>query len=125
ILLFHTTQFSIELCLLTCFYVILILLRDYILKLDSQRMLRTLFIFLQLTLSLIITVWSESFFAQIYTLILVGEFTFYHTRKYSMLFTLISYVSCVLSHLIYHEFPPFQQIYYLLPRVVDYLAIFG
>jgi signal transduction histidine kinase len=125
ILLLHTTQFSIGLCLLACGYVILVLIRDYILKLDLQRMTGTLFIILQLTLSLILTVWSESFFAQIYPLILVGEFTFYHTRNHSIIFTLVSYVSCVFSQLIYHDFPPFEEIYYILPRAIDYFALFG
>lgn len=125
VLLLHTTRFSIGLCWLASSYVILIVIRDYILKLDLQRMTGTLFILVQLTLALVITVWSQSFFAQVYTLILVGEFAFYHARKYAILFTLVSYISCVLSHLIYRQFPPFEQIYYIFPRFIDYFAIFG
>jgi signal transduction histidine kinase len=125
VLLFHTTQLSTGLVSLACGYVILVLVRDYILKLDLQRFVGTLFIILQLIIVLFLTIWSESFFAQVYSLILVGEFAFYHSRNYSLLFTLVSFLSSLFSNLIYHQFPPFEEIYYILPRAIDYFAIFG
>jgi signal transduction histidine kinase len=125
VLLFHTTQFSVGLISLACSYVILVLVRDYILKLDLQRIAGTLFIILQFIIVLFLSIWSESFFAQVYSLILVGEFAFYHSRNYSLLFTLVSFLSSLFSNLIYHQFPPFEEIYYILPRAIDYLAIFG
>jgi signal transduction histidine kinase len=125
ILLFHTNRFSLELCLLTCTFVAAVLLRDYILKIDLHRMPGTLFIFFQLALAFVISMLSEDFFSQIYILILIGEFTFYHSRNHSIIFTIISYVSCVLSLWIYKQFPPFEEIFYLIPRAIDYFAIFG
>jgi signal transduction histidine kinase len=124
-LLLHTTKFSIGLCLLSCTYITFVLIRDYIMKIDLQRMIGVLFLFFQLALAFVISVWSESFFVQIYIFILVGEFTFHHSRIHSIIFTIVSYAFCVLSLLIYRHFPPFEQISYLMPRVIDYFAIFG
>lgn len=124
-LLLHTTKFSIELCLLACGYVVIVVIRDYVLKLDLHRVSGAVYIIFQLVICLVITVWSESFFAQVYSLILVGEFALYHTRTHSLIFTAVSYVSCVFSHLLYRQFPPFSEIYYIFPRVIDYVAIFG
>jgi signal transduction histidine kinase len=125
ILLLHTTKFSIMLCLLSCTFITVLLIRDYIMKIDLHRMTGILFIFFQLVLAFVISVLSEDFFAQIYILILIGEFTFHQSRIHSLLFTIVSYASCVLSLWIYREFPPFEQIYYIVPRVIDYFAIFG
>lgn len=85
----------------------------------------TLVTILQLAISIIIAVWSESFFAQIYLLILIGEFTFYHSKIHSIIFTTVSYACMLLGVMIYRQFPPFEQIYFLLPRVIEYFAIFG
>jgi signal transduction histidine kinase len=85
----------------------------------------TLFIYAQLALAFVISVLSEDFFAQIYILILIGEFTFYHSRTHSFLFTAASYISNVSSNLIYRQFPPFEQIYPIIPRVIEYVAIYG
>jgi signal transduction histidine kinase len=125
ILLLHTTELSIGLCLLSCSYITIVLIRDYIMKIDLQRMTGTLFIFFQLALAFVISVLSEDFFAQIYILILIGEFTFHHSRNHSIIFTIVSYACCVLSLWIYRQFPPFEQIYYIIPRVIEYFAIFG
>ncbi len=125
ILLLHTTKFSIELCLLSCIYVTVVLIRNYIMKIDLRSKTGVLFIFSQLALAFVISVVSEDFFAQIYILILIGEFTFHHSRIHSIIFTVVSYASCVLSLLIFRQFPPFEQIYYVIPRVVEYLGIFG
>jgi signal transduction histidine kinase len=125
VLLLHTTEFSIGLCLLSCIYITVLLIRDYVLKVELHRMTGILFLFFQLALAFVISVWSESFFAQIYILILIGEFTFYHSRNHSIIFTIMSYACCVLSLWIYRQFPPFEQIYYVLPRVIEYFAIFG
>ncbi|MBP1995523.1 sensor histidine kinase [Paenibacillus eucommiae] len=125
ILLLHTPNFSLALCLLSCSYAILVLLRDYFLKLDLRRMPGTLFIILQLILSIVLSVWSESFFAQIYLLILIGEFTFYHSRTHSIIFTIVSYITILIGVMSYRQFPNFEEIYLLFPRVIDYFAIFG
>jgi len=125
ILLLHTAEFSIKLCLLSCCYIAVLLIRDYIMKIDLQRMTGLLFLFFQLALALVIAVLSEDFLAQIYILILIGEFTFHHPRNHSILFTIVSYACFVLSLQIYHHFPPFEQIYYVMPRVIEYFGIFG
>jgi signal transduction histidine kinase len=125
VLLLHTTKFTIGLCLLTCTYIAAVLIRDYIIKIDLHRMTGTLFLCFQLALAFVISLLSEDFFAQIYILILIGEFTLHHSRNYSIIFTVLSYASCVLSLLIYHQFPPFAQIYFVFPRVIEYFAIFG
>ncbi|TXK79635.1 sensor histidine kinase [Paenibacillus sp. N3.4] len=125
ILLLHTPDFSIELCSLSCSYVAIVLIRDYIMKIHLQRTTGMLFLFVQLALALVISVLSEDFFAQIYILILIGEFTFHRSKNHSIIFTIVSYVCCVLSLRIYHYFPPFEQIYYVLPRIIEYFAIFG
>jgi signal transduction histidine kinase len=125
ILLLHTTKFSIGLCLLSCTFVTVVLIRDYIMKINLHRMTGILFLFFQLALAFVISVLSEDFFSQIYIFILIGEFTFYQSRNQSIIFTIVSYACCVLSLWIYRQFPPFEQIYYILPRVIDYFAIFG
>ncbi|NQX69166.1 hypothetical protein HQN90_23830 [Paenibacillus alba] len=125
ILLFHTPDFSFELCLLSIGYMVAVLIRDYIMKINLQRPKGLLFLFFQLALAIVISVLSEDFFAQIYILILIGEFTFYRSRNQSILFTIASYLICVISLRIYHYFPPFEQIYYVLPRIIEYFAIFG
>jgi signal transduction histidine kinase len=125
ILLLHTTQFSVGLCLLSCTYITVVLIRDYIMKINLQRMTGILFLCFQLALAFVMSVWSESFFAQIYIFILIGEFTFHHSRNHSIIFTIVSYACCVLSLWIYRQFPPFEQIFYIIPRVIEYFAIFG
>ncbi|OMF30089.1 hypothetical protein BK133_17135 [Paenibacillus sp. FSL H8-0548] len=125
VLLLHTANLSFGLALLSCSYAVLVLIRDYLLKLDLSRMMGTLFIIFQLALSLVISIWSESFFAQIYLLILIGEFTFYHSRGHAIIFTTVSYVSIIIGVLIYRQMPPLEQVYLLFPRVIDYFAIFG
>jgi signal transduction histidine kinase len=84
-----------------------------------------LFLFFQLALAFVISVWSVDFFAQIYILILIGEFTLHHSRVRSILFTLVSYGVSLLSLWIYRQLLPFEQIYYVLPRILEYFAIFG
>ncbi|MCD9024697.1 sensor histidine kinase [Cohnella silvisoli] len=125
ILLMHTAKFSIGLLLLSCFYITVVLVRDYIMKVDLRRMTGIRFLLLQLLLALVISVWSESFIAQIYLLILIGEFTFHHSRIHSLIFTIMTYACIFLGVLVYRHFPPFDQIYFLIPRVIDYFAIFG
>lgn len=124
-LLLHTTMFSIELCLLTCTFVAVVLIRDYILKIDLQRMTGILFLFLQLGMALVILVWSEDFFAQAYILILIGEFTFHQSRNRSIIFTIVSYTCCLLSLWMFDQFPPYEEITLSFPRIIEYFAIFG
>ncbi|MDF2651268.1 MAG: sensor histidine kinase [Paenibacillus sp.] len=125
LLLIHTTEFSFRLFLLCCTYNAIVLIRDYILKIDLRRMTGILFLFFQLALAFVISVWSVDFFAQIYILILIGEFTLHHSRVRSILFTLVSYGVSLLSLWIYRQLLPFEQIYYVLPRILEYFAIFG
>ncbi|MCR8631160.1 sensor histidine kinase [Paenibacillus radicis (ex Xue et al. 2023)] len=124
-LLLHTTEFSIGLCLLSCTFVVVVLIRDYIMKIDLHQPIGVLFLFFQLALALFISVMSEDFFAQVYILILIGEFTFHHSRNHSIIFTIVSYAGCLLSLWTFHQFPPFEPIYYAFPRVIEYFAIFG
>jgi signal transduction histidine kinase len=124
-LLLHTTEFSIELFLLSCTYITVVLIRDYIMKIDLQRITGILFLLFQLALAFVISVLSEDFLAQIYILILIGEFTFHHSRKHSIIFTIVSYACILLGLLIYRHFPPFEQIYLILPRAIEFFAIFG
>ncbi|OPH58372.1 hypothetical protein BC351_23735 [Paenibacillus ferrarius] len=125
ILLVHTPDFSFELCLLSIGYMVAVLIRDYLLKINLNSPTGFLFLIFQLALAIVISVLSEDFFAQIYILILIGEFTFYRSRNQSILFTIASYLICVISLRIYHYFPPFDEIYYVLPRIIEYFAIFG
>ncbi|WP_240414235.1 sensor histidine kinase [Paenibacillus periandrae] len=124
-LLLHTTNFSIGLCLLTCTFIAVVLFRDYILKVDLHRRTGVLFLVSQQALALIIWVVSEDFFAQVYVLILIGEFTFHHSRNRSLIFTIVSYICCVLSLWIFKQFPPYEQIFFTFPRIIEYFAIFG
>ncbi|NOU91776.1 hypothetical protein GC093_00785 [Paenibacillus sp. LMG 31456] len=124
-LLLHTTEFSIGLCLLTCTFVAVVLIRDYVLKVNLHQKTGILFLFFQLALALVILVMSEDFFAQVYILVLIGEFTFHHSRNHSILFTIVSYTCCLLSLWIIQQFPPFEEIYYAFPRIIEYFAIFG
>ncbi|QBP42672.1 sensor histidine kinase [Paenisporosarcina antarctica] len=125
LLLLHTTEFSFELCLLSFTYIFLLLIRDYMIKIDLHRIIGVLFLFFQLALALVIFVWSGSFFAQVFVLILIGEFTLHHSRNLSLFFTIVSYTFSLISLMAYRNFPPFEQIYVFLPRVIEYFAIFG
>ncbi|OCT16897.1 hypothetical protein A8709_00865 [Paenibacillus pectinilyticus] len=124
-LLFHTNHFSIGLCLLACTYVVIVLMRDYVFKITLHVGTGMRILYAQLALALVICVWSESFFSQIYLLILIGEFTFHQSRKQAIIYTTVNYVCILLGVMIYRQFPPFEQIYLLIPRVVDFFAIFG
>lgn len=124
-LMLHTSKFSVGLLLLACTYVAVILLRDYILKIALHGNMGIPLLYGQLVLALVICVWSESYFAQIYLFILIGEFTFHHARKHAIIFTIVTYVTNLVGVLIYRQFPPFEQIYLIIPRVIDFLAIFG
>ncbi|CAM4479690.1 signal transduction histidine kinase [Paenibacillus endophyticus] len=124
-LLFHTNHYFVGLLLLLGTYVLAVFVRNYIMKVNLQSKAGMLCLIFQLAIASLISIGSESFFAQIYILVLVGEFSFHHRRSHSLLFTMASYVSCVLGLLVYRQFPPFQEIFYLLPRIVEYFAIFG
>ncbi|MDF2713948.1 MAG: sensor histidine kinase [Paenibacillus sp.] len=124
-LILHTNKLSIELVLLIGGYIAIVLVRDYIMKVDLYQGTGSLFLWFQLSLAFFIAILSEDFFAQVFILILIGEFTFYHSRAYSFLFTAVSYAGFVLSVMIFRQFPSFGQIYYIFPRVIEYLAIFG
>lgn len=125
LLWFHTSKFSVGLLLLSCTYVAVVLMRDYILKIALHGKIAIPLLYGQLALALVICVRSESYVSQIYILILIGEFTFHHARKHAIVFTTVTYASNLLSVLIYRHFPPFEQIYFIIPRVIDFLAIFG
>jgi len=125
ILLFHTNSFSIGLCITSFFYPLAVFLRDYIFNINLQTTIGRLYIVFQFILSLVIIIWSESFFAQIYVMILIAEFTFYHSLKRSFLFTTISYVILLIGVVSYRDTPFFEDVYLLLPRVIDFYAIFG
>jgi signal transduction histidine kinase len=124
-LLLHTANFSIGLLLLSCTYIVVVLIRDYIMKVDLHRNTGIQFLYLQLLVALFISIWSESFFSQIYLLILIGEFTFYQSRNHAIIFTIVTYVCILTGVLIYRQFPLFEDIYLLIPRVIDYFAVFG
>ncbi|OAS13326.1 sensor histidine kinase [Paenibacillus oryzisoli] len=124
-LLFHTSKFSVGLLLLACTYIAGVLTRDYILKIALHSKRGFQFLYAQLALALVICVWSESYFSQIYLLILIGEFTFHHGRKHAIIFTIVTYVCVLLGVMIYRQFPPFEDIYLIIPRVIDFFAIYG
>lgn len=124
-LLMHTPNWSIGLCLLSCSYAVLVFIRDYIVKLDLGGKTGTVILVGQMIVSIVIAVWSESFFAQIYLLILIGEFTFYRSRKQAIVFTIVSYISIMLGVLSYRQQPLYEDIYILFPRVIDFFAVFG
>lgn len=124
-LLLHTAAFSFGLFLLAIGYTVVVLIRDYVIKLNLHRKTGMLFLYSQLILALVVCVWSESFFAQIYILILIGEFTFHHSKNHAIIFTAISYVSILLGVIVYRDFPPMEQIYLIIPRAIEYFAIFG
>jgi len=94
-------------------------------KVDLHRNTGIQFLYLQLLVALFISIWSESFFSQIYLLILIGEFTFYQSRNHAIIFTIVTYVCILTGVLIYRQFPLFEDIYLLIPRVIDYFAVFG
>src|SRR5690606_17331127 len=99
-LLIHTSNFSVGLCFTSVLYTLVVFFRDYIFKIKLQSLVGTIYIAFQLVMSLIIIVWSESFIAQIYGMILIAEYTFYHSLKRSILFTTICYIAimlCVVS----------------------------
>jgi signal transduction histidine kinase len=123
--LLHTSAFSTGLCLIACAYIPVVLIRDHILKLDLQSVKGTLFLFFQLALAFVIAIMSEDFFAQVYILILIGEFTFHHSRNQSILFTTLSYFCFVLSLRIFQHPPLYEKIFDFMPRVIEYYAIFG
>jgi signal transduction histidine kinase len=125
LLLLHTSHLSVMLGLFVGGYVSINLIRDFIVRADLQGTTGALILIFQLLLAFVIATLSEDFFAQIFILILIGEFTFHQPRTYAILFTLFSYISIVLSLWIYQDFPPFEQIYHILPRVIEYWAIFG
>jgi signal transduction histidine kinase len=124
-LLFHTSKFSVGLLLLAFSYVTAVLMRDYILKIALHSRSGFQFLYAQLALALVICVWSESYFSQIYLLILIGEFTFHHGRKHAIIFTIVNYACILLGVMIYRQFPPFEDIYLIIPRVIDFFAIYG
>jgi signal transduction histidine kinase len=124
-LMFHAAKLSTWLVLLLFGYVLVVFIRDYIMKVNLEGMAGLLFLSFQLALATVLSIGSESFFAQIYILVLVGEFSFHRSRIHSIIFTMMSYISCVLGLFIYRQFPPFNEIVYILPRIIEYFAIFG
>ncbi|MCS7463712.1 sensor histidine kinase [Paenibacillus doosanensis] len=124
-LMLHTAHLSIGLLSLLGVYIAIVLIRDYFLNIQLHRRSGFWFLCVQLALALVICIKSESFFGQIYLLVLIGEFTFHQSRNHSIMFTAATYISIFIGVVIYRDFPTFEQIYLLIPRVVDYVAIFG
>lgn len=125
ILLFHTTHLSLGLILLTLLYMATLFIRDYVLKLDLNRPAGAVCLVAQMLLAMTISVLSESFVAQAYILILIGEFSFYRRRSHAIVFTAASYLCIVTAVMIYRDMPLFQDVYMLFPRIIDFLAVFG
>lgn len=124
-ILLHSNESTIKLSLLVVTYFLIFWMRDYLLKIDLKQIQGIIYLFIQLAIALVIFVWSGSFFAQIYVLILIGEFSLHHSKKLSFLFTFIAYSSSVVCLMVYRNFPEFEDIYLYFPRVIDYVAIFG
>jgi len=125
ILFFHTSNFSTGFLILTCTYILIILIRDYVLKVGLHLRIGILFLLAQFTLALVICVWSESYVSQIYLLVLIGEFTFHHGTRQSIIFTIVCYISNLAGVLLYRQPASIiGEIYLLFPRGIDYFAIF-
>jgi signal transduction histidine kinase len=106
-------------------YILIVLIRDYVLKISLHRSIGIVFILAQFILALVICIWSESFVSQIYLLILIGEFTFHHGTKQSIIFTIVCYISNLAGVLLYRQSSSIiGEIYLLFPRGIDYFAIF-
>lgn len=125
ILWFHTAKLSLGLFLLSCAYVAVVLIRDYVLKVDLHSRTGIRFFIFQLAMALTISVWSESFIPQVYVLILIGEFTFHQSRNQSILFAISAYCCTLLGILAYRRFPPFEEVIMIIPRIIEYFAVFG
>lgn len=125
LLLLYTPRLTPGLGGLVGGYVALVLARDFILRVDLRRISGVLFLSAQLVWGIAVAVVSEHFFAQVFVLILIGEFSFHQSKTLSLLFTAVSYAGIVLSIWIHRHFPPFEEIYYVFPRAVEYFAIFA
>lgn len=125
VLLLHTPNFSVGLLLFACFYLAVLTVRNYWLKVDLRSDAGALAMTGQLVLALILAVWSESFIAQTTILILIGEFAFFQSRNRALVFAILGYFLSVAGVIVYRGLTPLEEIYYILPRVIEYLAIYG
>src|SRR5690606_31185171 len=112
---------SVLLLAFTCFYAALVFFRDLVVKADLHSRTGVCFMLLQAVLAVVLCVWSQSYFAQIYVLILIGEFAFHHARFASLLFTVAAYAAVTAGMFTYRQYSSFaEELYVIFPRVIDY-----
>jgi signal transduction histidine kinase len=106
-------------------YLAIVLIRDYVLKVNLRQRTGLWFMCFQLLLAFVICIMAKHFFSQVPVFILIGEFALHQKRKISVLFTTISYTACLFSIWIFRGYPEFVEIYYFFPRFIDFFAILG
>lgn len=79
----------------------------------------------QLGLVGLIILLDGGFVGLIFLFILIGDASIESSRFFGMLFTILAYLCFVFGHWVYYQFPPFSEISYVIPRSLEFIAIYG
>lgn len=79
----------------------------------------------QIAITFFLQTLDGSFVPQIYFFILIAEITYRANPVFSIPFSCLCYLAFVIGVYIYLDFPPFSEVFFVLPRMVEYLLFFG
>ncbi len=83
------------------------------------------YVIVQLSLATGVVILEGDFLSQTYLFILLAEITFMHALRYGVTVTMLCYAAFAIGHWIHYEYPPFEQIAYVIPRALEYATFFG
>lgn len=83
------------------------------------------YVILQLSFATGVVILEGDFLSQTYLFILLAEIAFLHALRYGVTVTALCYAAFAVGHWIHYEFPPIEQISYVIPRALEYATFFG
>lgn len=83
------------------------------------------YVIVQLLLATGVVILEGDFLSQTYLFILLAEIAFLHAFRYGVAVTALCYAAFAFGHWIHYDYPPFDQISYVLPRAMEYATFFG
>ncbi|NGP45594.1 sensor histidine kinase [Bacillaceae bacterium SIJ1] len=99
--------------------------RYRLLKLEISTFLGGALLSIQWGLAVLIQVIDGTFLPQIFFFILIAELAFTVPQHVSLSFAIWCYGSFVFGVAVHHQFPPFEKINFVVPRILEYALIWG
>ncbi|MCH1624588.1 sensor histidine kinase [Ferdinandcohnia quinoae] len=119
---------QVKMIILTTFFTLIQVFRISILpriKFKIKTPIEVLLITIQFVFAFFIQMIDGYFVPQIYFFILLSEVAYSYRLVISIPFTFMNYLAFVFGVYINHNYPPFADISFVIPRMLEYWLIFG